>query len=464
MGWFTTWVFVASRRVYCMVVSEVIIRVITKLGNKALPFHPLPKRSLFLLGVPYLFSTMSTPFPRIPQIITTNVSNVDLSSSPSSQPPSSNDLPSPDLLNPNQPPIRVSLDVPPSPAPTYASSNDGTTINAPPSPTLSNKSSVHFATSLNLRDNDVNRPTFSGLLSPVHSLSPNQHRRNRSWASSIGGTSSDGTEPDHAPPSPDVPLNPLRHVKTASSDNTRVNRSRSHSRVKSQSRESNDLKGKGREIADSQINTPLPNDLDCDPAPFAFKPYQLAQILDPKDLSLLDALGGIDGLLTGLGTHKSRGLTTIPSTRSSTSNPSSPRHKPPNEADPILPGIVVTAPEGDPDQIEPPTPIGPAFSAPLDERRRVYGRNILPLRKSQSLLQLMLATLKDKVLVRLFFFVATFNLRVIIAVIFRFCCHLLQWFPSPSVSFRISVREESRASLLWIGLKASPSWLLFSSS
>jgi hypothetical protein len=77
-----------------------------------------------------------------------------------------------------------------------------------------------------------------------------------------------------------------------------------------QYRESNDLKGKGREIVDSQINTPRPNDLlgDCDPALFAFKPYQLAQILDPKDLSLLDALGGIDGLLTGLSTHKSRGL------------------------------------------------------------------------------------------------------------------------------------------------------------
>ena len=43
----------------------------------------------------------------------------------------------------------------------------------------------------------------------------------------------------------------------------------------------------------------------------------------------------------------------------------------------------------------------PAFNAPLDERHRVYGKNILPTRKTKSLLQLMWLALKDKVLVSL---------------------------------------------------------------
>ena len=42
---------------------------------------------------------------------------------------------------------------------------------------------------------------------------------------------------------------------------------------------------------------------------------------------------------------------------------------------------------------------GPAFNAPIDERRRVYGENVLPTRKTKSLLQLMWLALKDKVLV-----------------------------------------------------------------
>jgi Ca2+-transporting ATPase len=42
---------------------------------------------------------------------------------------------------------------------------------------------------------------------------------------------------------------------------------------------------------------------------------------------------------------------------------------------------------------------GPAFTASLNERRKIYGRNVLPHRPSKTLLQLMWAALKDKVLV-----------------------------------------------------------------
>lgn len=51
-------------------------------------------------------------------------------------------------------------------------------------------------------------------------------------------------------------------------------------------------------------------DESIDPAPFRFKPFQLAQLLDPKDLPTLTALGGTHGIIRGLGTDPERGLTT----------------------------------------------------------------------------------------------------------------------------------------------------------
>ena len=65
-------------------------------------------------------------------------------------------------------------------------------------------------------------------------------------------------------------------------------------------------------------------------------------------------------------------------------------------------GIVVTSPEengvgwkpnneGDKDN--------PIFPATLDERRKVYGQNVLPHKPLKSLLALMWIALKDKVLV-----------------------------------------------------------------
>ena len=41
-----------------------------------------------------------------------------------------------------------------------------------------------------------------------------------------------------------------------------------------------------------------------------------------------------------------------------------------------------------------------AYSATIEDRHRVYGQNVLPSRKTKSLLQLMWLALKDKVLVR----------------------------------------------------------------
>ena len=55
--------------------------------------------------------------------------------------------------------------------------------------------------------------------------------------------------------------------------------------------------------------TELDQDAAIDPAPFRFKPYELAHMLDPKSIETLEAFGGIDGL-RGLGTNPDNGLVT----------------------------------------------------------------------------------------------------------------------------------------------------------
>lgn len=124
----------------------------------------------------------------------------------------------------------------------------------------------------------------------------------------------------------------------------------------------------------------LKADLLCDPAPFSLKPFQLAHILDPKSFDSLKAIGGTDGLLTGLGVNKDQGLSKDSS-------------------------------GGD----------GPA-AATMEDRARVYGHNVLPIRPSKSLLQLMWTAMKDKVLVRVFY--SSPPLPLIFP--FRFCYLLLQ--------------------------------------
>ncbi|KAG1838686.1 hypothetical protein F4604DRAFT_1941180 [Suillus subluteus] len=88
--------------------------------------------------------------------------------------------------------------------PTVVSSNDGASLFVPPSPTLSTQSSVHFATSLSLRDDKPDeRNGYSSLhllSSPMDKLSAHhQKSSNTTFASSHEGHSSlDETEPDHA--------------------------------------------------------------------------------------------------------------------------------------------------------------------------------------------------------------------------------------------------------------------------
>jgi Ca2+-transporting ATPase len=148
----------------------------------------------------------------------------------------------------------------------------------------------------------------------------------------------------------------------------------------------------------------LPQDADTDPAPFIFRPYDLAHMLDPKNLNALVAVGGIAQLLRGLATDENHGVYTESHTR-----PSSPENQLQMEQSGPVPPIFVTSPEDDGAAKVEGRPVSPAGTdvsdgyplyASLEERRRVYGANVLPHRTSKTLLQLMWAALKDKVLVR----------------------------------------------------------------
>ncbi|KAG2036848.1 hypothetical protein BDR03DRAFT_1052346 [Suillus americanus] len=129
----------------------------------------------------------------------------------------------------------------------------------------------------------------------------------------------------------------------------------------------------------------------ADPRPFKFRPVELASLLDPKNLDALEALGGINGLLEGLGTDGSKGLTLThtPDNRSGAGVGASQRH----DRQPLS----VPAPH---DRAEIEVADNP-HSALMEDRRRVFGENVLPQRTSKSLLALMWLALQDKVLVLL---------------------------------------------------------------
>ncbi|TRM65028.1 hypothetical protein BD626DRAFT_547303 [Schizophyllum amplum] len=100
-------------------------------------------------------------------------------------------------------------------------------------------------------------------------------------------------------------------------------------------------------------------------------------MLDPKSITALEDIGGIDGLMKGLGTTEAHGLTGAPSVGKASS---SSVH---------LPTTPPTGGKGD------------ASTATFEDRQRVYGPNTIPTRASKTLLQLMWVAFKDKVLILL---------------------------------------------------------------
>jgi Ca2+-transporting ATPase len=304
---------------------------------------------------------------------------------------------------------RTSLDVPTSPI-----TDDGSSVTIPPSPTLSNRSSVvHFKTTTDLRDSD-----------PEHK----SHFRKLSNAT----INSETTEMD-------AHHSDLVHKLSPESGVTAVQRQdaspSSPQGSDSTKRKFKRKKGKVDEDAGKTAHQiELEQDHNLDPRPFDLRPYQLAHSLDPKSFDTIAAFGGTSGVLGSLGTRAEHGLGKE-LLRSSTGQslaekeqvatpqrdrPSSERD---NEKGDTVPAITLTSPEG-PTSTESSSlesiEDGPAFHASMDDRRRVYGDNILPTRPSKTLLQLMWLAMKDKVLILLS-----------IAAVISFALGLFQDFGTP---------------------------------
>lgn len=296
--------------------------------------------------------------------------------------------PSSGFLSPHSPSNRIHF----GPAsPTYS---DGGSI--PPSPTLS--SHTNYLTTLQLRDNkpeEVSGLTSLDLLEPGGITAEKKHG-NATSMSDLDGETFRSASILRAPSAATV----ATFVDFSGSEKQPPAGPSSEKASKKQG------KKRGEDAGDSLTahQRELAQDETIDPAPFRFKPFQLAHMLDPKDFGSLLELGGTDGIIRGLGTHSERGLVTSTDSADQTKSPgsdsSSNGHdsEKPHSGSNDLPNIILTEPsghEGRPLQQDDAAP----YAATLEDRKRVYGENILPTRISKTLLQLMAGAMKDKVLV-----------------------------------------------------------------
>lgn len=132
---------------------------------------------------------------------------------------------------------------------------------------------------------------------------------------------------------------------------------------------------------------------------FAYSPGQLSKLLNPKSHDAFYAMGGIAGMVKGLRTDLDSGLNVDETTLDPAGNVAfedvavegTPRYG--------ANGNVEPTPKGD-DQ-HPPPPQPPAKQKDFVDRRRVFGTNRLPEKKSKTLLELAWITYNDKILILL---------------------------------------------------------------
>lgn len=134
--------------------------------------------------------------------------------------------------------------------------------------------------------------------------------------------------------------------------------------------------------------------------PFAFTPEQLGALIDPKNLPLLRAYGGLEGVARGLHSDLRSGLI-----------PNAPNHQPitldqimkERKDDSVLEELVRTPTVHSlgARQLTHRTDI--TISTPditaFPQRRTVFGANVLPETASKNIFQLMWAAFQDKTLV-----------------------------------------------------------------
>lgn len=126
---------------------------------------------------------------------------------------------------------------------------------------------------------------------------------------------------------------------------------------------------------------------NVDPTPFRFKPYYLGELVDPKSVEKLREMGGLRGLLAGIGANDQRGLD-LPirgqADASATGNATASE-----DIEGKAPATDGNTAVDDPDMVV----------ATLEDRERVFGRNVLPPKQGKSLWLLMWIALQDKVLI-----------------------------------------------------------------
>lgn len=298
---------------------------------------------------------------------------------------------------------------PPLQHPSSSSSFDySPTIAYPPSPTISAHSDSGFKTTLALRDNQPDDRLSFSLLSP-HSPVSSRHRRkssNATTASSVTETGDVVVAKVNSCATSLTDVDPRSSSTRKSFESRKSTETETETETENQNFDKKGLKGKkkGRSTDEHDGKTThqleLLQDEGLDPAPFPFKPYQLAHMLDPKNFDTLTNFGGVAGLIRGLATNADHGLSTQSLPRSVTVKSVTSAHSDSSK----LPAITLTEPSG---HIREPSINGdhPAYGATFDDRKRVFGENLLPRRPGKSLLQLMWLALKDKVLVCLTLFV-----------------------------------------------------------
>ena len=124
--------------------------------------------------------------------------------------------------------------------------------------------------------------------------------------------------------------------------------------------------------------------------PFAFTPSQLASLLDLKDLGALEAIGGVESLLRGLGTHPTHGLLIrAPDCGGGYPYNQRPRTKGKRRlVEPHIPASIICHHAGD--RRDP-------YNATLQERKEVFGEDFFLPRVKKS----WVITLMDKALASL---------------------------------------------------------------
>ncbi|KAF8267736.1 hypothetical protein EI94DRAFT_1801308 [Lactarius quietus] len=304
-----------------------------------------------------------------------------------------------------------------------------------PTPPVNSPGFIRQAASTQLRDNNPeehHRLSSLGLLAPplqghrqgpgastetVSSISGSSTDRdiNCSPGLRLGPARSDHSDLPNTHPSPnthmDARSSTSRHWSAASSFTRTVRRVRRPSPSTSGDTDMGydmtpnfiapegdhaDVKPSGTETVRTTV-LEIKQEVDLNVEPFAFKPLQLAGLVDPKSLENLQSLGGVEVLLRGLGTDRSRGLNANlnakPTRRLESSDLRS--RSPdlgfsPHHVEVITSPLAVSLKSS-----------ASVQEATIEDRQRIYGKNILPQRPRKSLLRLMWMALRDKVIVLL---------------------------------------------------------------